>query len=139
MDLERFGIMIGQMRSHCGRELVHNGGWYDADGLKIGWGDLSEADLVKASRELKEGEKFIVLPEGASFWNFVKFNPGPTGVQATAEPSEQNPGMDYIRAEASWVVLPGRVYRITRYGGELGEQKRNGLKFTAIRDASEVL
>jgi len=42
MDFEKFGICNGQMRS-C--DFVHNGGWYNKSGEKIGWGDLSPSDM----------------------------------------------------------------------------------------------
>lgn len=136
MDLERFGITTGQMR---GGELIHNGGWYDASGKKIGWGDMVGDDLRKIASELKEDEKFIVLGEQDSFWNFVR-RPGIIGAMADVDtPSEQDPGMNYIREHARWIVIPGKIYCVRKYGGDLGEQKFNGLTFTAIRDSSPVL
>ena len=139
MDLARFGIATGQKRSQSGGELIHNGGWYDASGTKIGWGDLAECDLQKAASELKDGEKLIILGEQDSFWNFVK-RPGIIGAMADVDtPTEQNPGMDYIKENARWIVVPGKIYNISRYGRELGEQEYNGLKFTRIKDTSSVL
>ena len=58
-----FGFRAGQMRSN---DYVHNGGWYNKAGEKLGWGDLSEEDMVRLMQELEDGEFFIILPESAS-------------------------------------------------------------------------
>lgn len=57
-----FGLENGQMRS--GRtKLTHNGVWYNGKGEKLGWGDLGADDLKRISREIEEGERFIVVGE----------------------------------------------------------------------------
>lgn len=39
-----FGLKVGAVR---GKDLVHNGGWYNGVGEKIGWGDLAVEDIKK--------------------------------------------------------------------------------------------
>jgi hypothetical protein len=63
-----FGFQMGQMRSH---DLVHNGGWYNGNGERLGWGDLSPKDLQKISEEIPEGESFFILSEQDSFWKIT--------------------------------------------------------------------
>lgn len=139
MNLERFGITTGQIRSHSGGELVHNGGWYDISGAKVGWGDLTEDDLRRISAELREGEKFIVLGEQDSFWKFVR-RPGPIGALADVDTAtEQNPGLDHVRECARWVVVPGQIYHICPYSSDFGETEFNGLRFITLKDSSSVL
>lgn len=61
-----FDIRIGQMRSHRGKR-THNSSWFNRDGEKLGWGDLSEDDLVRIAREIEPGEIFAAVSEHASF------------------------------------------------------------------------
>lgn len=105
-----FGLICGQMRV---MELVHNGGWYNQHGEKLGWGDLSKDDLNRIKAELEPGEIFVVLPEHASFWNFVT-HPGMIGSMSVVKPDEQAPGVDYIREHCSWIITPGKIYEVNR-------------------------
>jgi len=108
-----FGLCCGQMRSGAGHS-IHNGGWYNHLGEKIGWGDLSSTDLARISNELSSDEIFVVLPESASFWNFVK-KVGPIGSMCTTEPTEKAPGVDYIRKHCFYIIKPGKVIRVNDY------------------------
>ena len=49
-----FGLRCGQLR---GKQVAHNGGWYNGLGEKIGWGDLSQDDLSRIASQLP-------LPQG---------------------------------------------------------------------------
>jgi hypothetical protein len=62
----RFGIRQGQMR---GNQHVHNGSWYDRDGLKIGWGDLSKDDIFRIAYKIPDDDVFYVVGEHDSYWN----------------------------------------------------------------------
>ena len=110
-----FGIRCGQMRAD---DTIHNGGWYNHLGQKLGWGDLSRDDLKRISQQLEPGEVFVVLPESASFWEFVK-QPGLIGSMASVDRrTEQEPGIDYVRKHASWIIVTGRVMRVHFYEQE---------------------
>lgn len=77
-------------------DLVHNGGWYNMFGQKLGWGDLSPAQIFRISQEIDGDELFIVLGEHDSFWNFV-MQPGLTGEDALVDRSaELRPGIEYV-------------------------------------------
>lgn len=106
-----FGIRCGQCRS---QDMVHNGGWYNKAGEKLGWGDLSPEDFLKIAKELEEGELFIILPESASFWNFVE-NIGAIGSMCTTKPDIEAPGVDYVAENASYVIAKSAVYLVNRY------------------------
>src|ERR1700686_2213735 len=91
-----FGIACGQMRA---AELVHNGGWYNKDGEKLGWGDLSLSDMDRIASELEEGELFVILGEQDSFWSFVYARGLPNiGLEETA------PGKAYVADKARFIV-----------------------------------
>lgn len=95
-----FGLSCGQIR---GKDFVHNGGWYNKLGEKLGWGDLSVEDFQRIRRELEEGEMFIILGESDSFWNFVT-RPGLLGHNAVTKPDVEAPGVDYVAAKARYII-----------------------------------
>jgi hypothetical protein len=64
--IEKFGIRTGQIRA---MEHVHNGSWYDRDGLKIGWGDLTKEDIFRIAKAIPEDDVFYVVGEHDSYWN----------------------------------------------------------------------
>ena len=106
-----FDLHVGQMR---GRSVVHNGGWYNSQGEKLGWGDLDEKDLEKVSKGLEEDEAFLVLGEHDSFWNFVTDH-GPIGAMCARKPEEQDPGIKYVVEHARFAVFKGEVLRLGLY------------------------
>ncbi len=65
-DSPAFGLLSGQMRFGDDR-VVHNGGWYDGRGEKLGWGDFGKRDGARVAREIADGETFYVLLEHDSF------------------------------------------------------------------------
>jgi len=135
-DLEKYGLRgDGQMRAD---DFIHNGGWYNAKGEKIGWGDLSRGDLQRISMEIPEGDVFYVLSESDSFWNFVESNPGLTGEFCETAPTEKNPGLEYVRSKVMWVVVRGGNYSISKYNTQLGPRDYNGFPFTAVRSCDDI-
>jgi len=101
-----FGLGCGQMR---GQDYVHNGGWYNAQGEKLGWGDLSIEDVQNIRDGLEKGEAFIVLGEHDSFWEHVE-QIGTIGSLSTVKPTEAAPGVDFVLSKARIVIMPGKVY-----------------------------
>ena len=124
-----FGIRCGQCR---GRDFVHNGGWYNRDGEKLGWGDLAPADFLKISNELEDGELFIILYESDSFWNFVT-RLGIIGSMATVKPDVEAPGVDFVAEKCCYIVAKHRLYYVDRNGYSKEETfDRDGLQFTVL-------
>lgn len=103
------GIVTGQIRAE---DYVHNGGWYNGRGEKIGWGDLSRLDFKKIHDQMKlsPGEMFIVLGEHASFWNFVSMSREGGGSSASVDANEVNPGVEYIGFNARWLINSSGVF-----------------------------
>src|SRR3990167_5469139 len=67
----RFGLRGGQIRG--GRDkVIHNGGWYNAQSQKLGYGDLATLDIARIARELEGPELFTVLDEHNSYQRYVK-------------------------------------------------------------------
>ncbi len=58
-----FDISCGQKRRNSER-IIQRADWYNKNGEKIGWGDLSVMDFIEIARGLNEGEIFVVLPGG---------------------------------------------------------------------------
>ncbi len=124
-----FGIRDGQI-SPKKTKIVHNSGWYNKHGEKLGSGDLSNGDFRRISRELKTGEIFIVLGEVAASWNFTDCGPNK---QATAGLKAENPGIDYVAEHAQYVIVRKNMYLVDRHNTlKTKSEKINGLKFKII-------
>lgn len=107
-----FGLRCGQMRSG---EMVHNGGWYNKVGEKLGWGDLSGDDFKKIYAELEDDEMFIILHESDSFWNFVT-KPGLIGSMAQVKPDVNAPGVEYVADRCAYVIDKEGMHVVDRDG-----------------------
>lgn len=109
------GLGCGQMR---GLDFIHNGGWYNKAGEKLGWGDLSPDDFRRILQELEEGELFIILYERDSFWNFVTHNPGIIGSMCTTKPTAEAPGVDFVAEKCAYIIAArGQLYYTDCWGG----------------------
>lgn len=95
-------------------DFVHNGGWYNTLGEKIGWGDLSPDDFARIQEKLEPGEAFVVLPESASFWNFVT-RVGMIGQLCEVKPEEANPGAKYLAEHVRWIIANQGVFCCSDY------------------------
>lgn len=115
-----FGLVQGQISPRT-LKMVHNGGWYNHLGQKIGWGDLSSKNFRRISAGLRRGELFIVLSEKDSFWSFVS-HAGVTGGLSTVRKEEQNPGVGYVSDRAIYVIAPRKIYAVTWPGDERGAE-----------------
>lgn len=133
-----FGIRCGQIRGH---DFVHNGGWYNRTGEKLGWGDLSLADFTNIAKHLEKGELFIILAESDSFWNFVTHNPGVIGSMCTTKPDASAPGVDYVAEKAMYVIGPMELYIVDRWGSDKSDTTNiEGLTFKVLKkDAVKAL
>lgn len=104
--LEGLGFKEGQMRGWGAKKIGHNCGWYNREGAKLGWGDLSKEDLDKVAAALPAGELLVVLGEQASFWKFVT-RVGVIGDLCEKTAAEAAPGVDYIAEHALFIVRSG--------------------------------
>jgi hypothetical protein len=85
-------------------EIVHNGGWYNLAGEKLGWGDLAAADIIRLMAELQVDEAFLVIGEQASHWAFTQYDMVRFG---TAGMDHAAPGLAYVLEHLRWVILSG--------------------------------
>ncbi len=108
------------------KEVVHNGGWYNSLGEKLGWGDLDEKDFPNIQQHLQEGELFVVLPERASFWDFVTHHSAIGGSFCKTDPKEQNPGQDYLIEHAYYIITKTDVWRVSIASAYSGCSKMSG-------------
>ena len=113
--LTKLGLRSGQLRAD---DFVHNGGWYNDRGEKLGWGDLSPSDVLRIVQSLEPGDAFYVLSEQDSFWNFVTAL-GPIGSLCATSPNVHAPGLPYVEEHARYLLLPNTiVYRTRRIYGD---------------------
>lgn len=134
-----FGLSCGQMRHH---DMVHNGGWYNQLGEKLGWGDLCPTDFKRIAAELEDGEIFIVLREDDSFRNFVTHNPGTIGSDCTTKPDAEAPGVEYVAEKCRFIITKSRLYFVARheYEEKNSDIRVNDLHFTVLKhDAAKDL
>ena len=132
-----FGLSCGQMRS---QDFVHNGGWYNRLGEKLGWGDLSPEDVQRISHEVADEELFIILYESDSFWNFVT-RPGIIGSMSAVKPDVEAPGVDYVVEKCCFIIARDRLFYVDPFDG-LKEKSitRSGLSFEVLtREAAKQL
>jgi hypothetical protein len=103
-----FGLYWGQMHSVLDedRKLTHNSAWLNREGDQIGFGDLSEGDMVRIALGIEPGELFLVLPEKAS---------DPDEWARHIHGTEARPSLDYIVERVFWMVEPGAVHEIPRF------------------------
>jgi hypothetical protein len=124
-----FGIRCGQMR---GNDFVHNGGWYNRQGEKLGWGDLSHDDLRNLRDQLDEGQLFIILGESDSFWNFVT-EIGVIGSMCAVKPDINAPGPAYVAEHARFIIAHGRLILVDRWASHANRTwEHDGLKFEVL-------
>ncbi len=120
-----FGLRCGQIRS---KDYVHNGGWYNRQGEKLGWGDLSLDDLQRIEQQLEEGELFIILYEADSFRAFVR-SPGIIGSRSVVNPDIEAPGVQFVAERCCIIIAHGRLCYVDRYG----EQREKSFACDGVR------
>ena len=110
-----FGIRTGQIRCH---ETVHNGGWYNTRGEKLGWGDLNPTDYARIQANLDEGDMFVILSEQDSFWAFVVQLDGPIGCMHKTAAEMYAPGIAYVKEHCFMLITKTRVVYVSDYADD---------------------
>lgn len=110
-----FGLRNGQMRPRTTR-AVKNAGWYNRQGEKLGWGDLSMADMRRIAQSLRKGEMVILLSERDSFWAFVTKFSGGVGSECETANAEMAPGRAYVSSRCTHVISPRKIHVVERWG-----------------------
>lgn len=106
-----FNLHSGQMHGGSSK-VMHNSGWYNTTGEKLGWGDLSSDDFRRIIDNLENDEVFIILGEQDSFWNFVT-KVGVIGTNATVQPTAECPGVEYVLEHMCYFAAKDGVYSIS--------------------------
>lgn len=110
LTCHEFGLSYGQIKSDA---ILHNAGWFNNQGEKLGYGDISYNDIENIQKDLFDDECFILLSENATSWSI---------------PSELNrmePGIDYVKNNASWFITKhyGVFKVVESYSGLITETK----------------
>lgn len=100
-----FGLRYGQKR--IDHVLCHSAGWFNADGERLGIGDLNHQDFFAIADGLREDEMFVVVPgyldPDAAFWLL-------DGLVCTKGPE----GLEYLEDNARYVILRGKILMVWR-------------------------
>jgi hypothetical protein len=124
-------LTCGQIRTH--ENFGHNAGWYNKNGEKIGWGDLSKKDVQNIQKALQDGELFITVSEHDSFWNFVR-EFGSIGSMCRTTIDEQAPGIDYVSEKSRFIIAHNELFaNAVEFWIKPGEKKEvDGIQFTGL-------
>lgn len=105
-----FGLQEGAMKT---ADFVHNGGWFNTKGEKLGWGDLSITDIQRIAECLQEGELFLILSERDSYWDHVKITTeGNALVHNVDKEAEMSQGQEHMIECTRYAIAPGKVYAV---------------------------
>jgi hypothetical protein len=121
-----FDIRFGQFRGRSAG-LTERSGWYNCDGERLGYGDLSLDDMVRIAIGIAENELFIVVPEEAAFWPFVNRQRNPSGDIHNTEPRGETPGTDYVAAHCRYVIARRKIFCVS--SANVQESIVGGMKF----------
>lgn len=95
--LKRLDLVMG----HCGNDsLAHNGGWFDKESNKIGWGDIGPREVERVKEKQLPGEIFFVVSEHDSYWDL------PKGLDPL------KPGLDFIIEKVRFFITDNKIYRV---------------------------
>lgn len=130
--MQAHGCREGQMRGIGHR--VHNGGWYNAAGQKIGWGDLDDKDLERLAENMPRNGVLFILGEHDSFWKFVTYNPGICGDLCQTSADEKTPGTDYMLDKAMIVIVADRWYWVDRWGYDTAKNDQHAISEEKMRE-----
>ena len=83
-------------------DTFHNAGWYNREGVRVGWGDISTLQLELLYTYLPVGEVLFILNEHDSSWGVPK------------NLDKYSPGVDYVVAKARAVGTPKGLITIQR-------------------------
>lgn len=128
-SLTQIGLHEGSIRA---MPVVHNGGWYNSEGIKIGWGDLDASDFNKIQSILKDNEVFVVLNETDSYWNFVTKLADITYFNEVSK-EEKHPSKTYIAENALYVITK------QDFLCAFGEGEHANLKSSALNNVMHIL
>jgi hypothetical protein len=105
---------LGIYEGNCvTKDTVHNGGWYDIRGVKVGWGDLSPKNIEALRTAIGADDVLFVLSEQDSYWKFVTDIKGPAYLgYVTTDDGEKHPGIDYVMQHARLVVHNHEVWSV---------------------------
>lgn len=122
------GLSNGQQRS-----LFISGtkgsGWYNEKGQWIGWGDLSNEDMVAVARTLGVGARFIVLHAEDAYWRFQKVI---VRDPSRAYRDEDAPGLDYIAEHAILIVETNAIYTVNQVLPPRNTDVRDGITYQVL-------
>lgn len=120
-----FGLLNNQVRVD---NIIQSAGWFNAEGERLGQGDLSLKEMQHIAKNIPPDEAFFILTESDSIWDM------PSSLDRMC------PGFQYILDKAAWAIIPsikgGVIIRIRDDIKDKEDAERDGIKFVRIsRDA----
>jgi hypothetical protein len=120
---QRLGFVPGTKRS----------GWFNKDGRWVGWGDLTNRDMVNIASRLKPGEQFIVVHEEDSYRRFLKdIVPDPTRILRT----EDTLGLEYVAEHAMFLITPDCIFPVSNVHPRRDAEMWGGISYQIIDNAT---
>jgi hypothetical protein len=101
-----FGLLNGQVLADG---IIDNAGWFNSNGEKLGYGDLSLESLRDIQKTIPKDEAFFVLSEYNTMWAIPK------------ELDQTAPGKNYVVENCSWVVCADIVIRVAAVKTSIGK------------------
>ena len=92
-----FGLLNAQIRLNS---VLNNAGWFNLAGEKVGYGDLSMADLAVISSKISSKECFFALSEFDTVWNIPK------------DLKANEPGKDFVLKHCVWACAKQAIFRM---------------------------
>lgn len=111
-----FHLHNGQMRTDE-HSVAHNGVWFNAQGEKLGCGDLNVVDLPIIRANLRRNDRFVVLHENDGHIDRVTRNIDQYGWNGNV-PQSHEPGPVYVATKCCWIITgpnnfsDGVIYRV---------------------------
>lgn len=109
-----FGLRCGQKRRGMGL-MIQSSVWYNKAGEKLGFGDLSVKDFQRISKELEDGEIFIVIDGRNSLKGSL--------------------GIDYMAEYAQYIITRNQMYCFDSWSPEeeVWEIQMGGLQYKVLK------
>lgn len=121
-----FELVLGQ--SHKALAIIYQAGWFNKDGEKLGFGDLSGKDFNTIANGLEYDELFFVLDSKSA-------DIGQCNEKNKTSLTVDYPGTEYVTKNASYVVSPKQCYIVDRSENISGPINKGGAVFKVIKES----
>lgn len=124
-QVARHAFKLADSQCRAG-EVCHNNGWFDQNGNKLGWGDLTVRDLLRIAENVHAFDTFIITGESAhcavdGVTNLITQDVSTHRSLDQAKPCDRA----YVVQHARFAILSDRIYSIYDGDDYPGERSLN--------------